>query len=824
MLKKHTSNKYLLETALIAAAACILSLLPAVIAGRGILALADDFSWQQQIFNTYAVSLYRSPADFGWSWVVDLGADVSNALAFYNLYSPFTLILALFPAAVTPYLAAPMLVLKYVVAAVAAAAFVKRFVRDGKTAVLGGVLYAFSGIQTVSLLFPFHDALCLFPVLMLAVECLLEKKPAVFALTAALCAITNYYLFFGEVVFLVIWFIFRVALSENIVKKDKIRHFLVMLGEGTVGILISAIVLLPAFLSVMNNPRVSSLSTGVLFGWQQYVTLLQAYFLPADIMGTGNYLFQQACDSCALYLPLVAMTGVFAYFKGNFRKSKAWLPVVLTGFSLVPVLNAAFSMFNARYYARWFYMPALVFAMLTCVAIDGLPENPQRVEKETPAENPQLENPPEKRKNLIFGAKVNLAFVVFTVAVSGAAIAYYKIRGIDNIAGKTNPVLWAVYGGAGIAAAVFVLIIAKKANSKKAVALLTAGAVAVGVLSTAAAAVRYTFVQGKGEFYEPGIVNGEGNIGAEKTKAVLTESGNISRYFPEDGNFRIRTDWHEAGESYFANSFDNISMLTGIPSVNSFISTAEGGLFEFYENLGTERLVRTVGSFQEELMALLSCRYYLSESTVDGSEPVGKYEYSDGTIIYIYEYENFLPIGFTYDSYVTSDELKEAEPAERAAIMLENIVIEQKDAEKLAENGITLAHGDVHAATKTLEEAVADRKAEASGRFARNEKGFVSEIEAGEKTVAFFSVPYSKGWSATVNGQKTDVLDAGGMMAVALEKGTNTVVFTYKTPGFTAGAVLFSVGMLAAAAEIIVYAVRGKSRKSKGNAEKRRKM
>ena len=510
------------------------------------------------------------------------------------------------------------------------------------------------------------------------------------------------------------------------------------------------------------------------------------------------------------------MTGVFAYFKGNFRKSKAWLPVVLTGFSLVPVLNAAFSMFNARYYARWFYMPALVFAMLTCVAIDGLPENPQRVEKETPAENPQLENPPEKRKNLIFGAKVNLAFVVFTVAVSGAAIAYYKIRGIDNIAGKTNPVLWAFYGGAGIAAAVFVLIIAKKAKSKKAVALLTAGAVAVGVLSTAAAAVRYTFVQGKGEFYEPGIVNGEGNIGAEKTKAVLTESGNISRYFPEDGNFRIRTDWHEAGESYFANSFDNISMLTGIPSVNSFIST--------YENLGTERLVRTVGSFQEELMALLSCRYYLSESTVDGSEPVGKYEYSDGTIIYIYEYENFLPIGFTYDSYVTPDELKEAEPAARAAIMLENIVIEQKDAEKLAENGITLAHGDVHAATKTLEEAVADRKAEASGRFARNEKGFVSEIEAGEKTVAFFSVPYSKGWSATVNGQKTDVLDAGGMMAVALEKGTNTVVFTYKTPGFTAGAVMFSIGMLAAAAEIIVYAVRGKSRKSKGNAEKRRKM
>ena len=428
----------------------------------------------------------------------------------------------------------------------------------------------------------------------------------------------------------------------------------------------------------MSNPRVSSLSTGVLFGWQQYVTLLEAYFLPADIMGTGNYLFQQACDSCAICLPLVAMAGVFAYFKGNYKRPRAWLPVVLVGFSLVPVLNAAFSMFNARYYARWFFMPALVFAMLTCVAIDGAAEKT--------LEN-TAENPPEKRKNLVDGAKINLAFVIFTFAVSIAAILYYKLRGVENIVEKTNPVLCAVYGAAGIAAAVFALVIAKKSNPKRMVALLTAGAVAFGVLSTAAAAMRYTFVQGKGEFYEPGIINGEGNIGPEKTKAVLTESGNISRYFPEDGNFRIRTDWHESGETYYANSFDNLSMLAGIPSVNSFISTVEGGVFEFYELLGTERLVRTTGSFQEELMALLSCRYYLSESDISGKTPVAKIEYSEGTVVGIYEYDNFLPIGFSYGSYVTPEELSEIAPEKRAAVMLENIVITQKDAEKLAENG-----------------------------------------------------------------------------------------------------------------------------------------
>ncbi len=65
-------------------------------------------------------------------------------------------------------------------------------------------------------------------------------------------------------------------------------------------------------------------------------------------------------------------------------------------------------------------------------------------------------------------------------------------------------------------------------------------------------------------------------------------------------------------------------------------------------------------------------------------------------------------------------------------------------------------------------------------------------------SLAYFSVPYSKGWSATVDGQKVGVMKANlGFMAVPLEgAGTHVVELRYRTPGLVVGAIL-TVGSLA---------------------------
>jgi uncharacterized membrane protein YfhO len=60
-----------------------------------------------------------------------------------------------------------------------------------------------------------------------------------------------------------------------------------------------------------------------------------------------------------------------------------------------------------------------------------------------------------------------------------------------------------------------------------------------------------------------------------------------------------------------------------------------------------------------------------------------------------------------------------------------------------------------------------------------------------------FSIPYSKGWSAYVNGKKTKLLRANTMfMALPLKAGFYNIELKYFTPGLKLGMILSIVGFL----------------------------
>lgn len=57
--------------------------------------------------------------------------------------------------------------------------------------------------------------------------------------------------------------------------------------------------------------------------------------------------------------------------------------------------------------------------------------------------------------------------------------------------------------------------------------------------------------------------------------------------------------------------------------------------------------------------------------------------------------------------------------------------------------------------------------------------GFRSTITVDRNKYAFFSVPYDRGFSAYVNGEKVKILESNGMMAVPLKTGMNEIQFMY---------------------------------------------
>ncbi len=66
-----------------------------------------------------------------------------------------------------------------------------------------------------------------------------------------------------------------------------------------------------------------------------------------------------------------------------------------------------------------------------------------------------------------------------------------------------------------------------------------------------------------------------------------------------------------------------------------------------------------------------------------------------------------------------------------------------------------------------------------------------------EEKILCLSIPYSQGWSAQVDGEPAELLQANTMyMALELEPGTHEVVLYYETPGLKAGAKMSVIGIL----------------------------
>ena len=298
-------------------AAMMLSFIPSMVFNKGIFLYYGDFNSQQMMFYQHSNEVVKN-IGIGWDWGTDLGANFIGSYSFYLLGSPFFWLTTLFPLSWVAYLMPWMLALKTAVAAVCAYAYIRRFVTNTSAAFIGGMLYAFSGFQTYNVFFNhFHDATAFFPLLLLALELLVqENKKGPFAIAVALCATISYFFFVCEVVFTIIYFFIRLTDKEF---KITGRKFLCLAFEAVAGFLISFAILLPSVMDMIQNPRLNS----YLYGMDMAIysenvripRIIQAFFMLSDMPARVNILNSDKARwaSLAGYLPMFSMCGVIAF-------------------------------------------------------------------------------------------------------------------------------------------------------------------------------------------------------------------------------------------------------------------------------------------------------------------------------------------------------------------------------------------------------------------------------------------------------------------------------------------------------------------------------
>ena len=768
----------MLRTMLLCALTAAIFFLPFYIIDGGFFHYAGDFNSQQISFYRYMNGFIKGAgypdgmagaARSTFSWATDLGSGAMNAYSFYLYGSPFFWLSLIFPQNWLPYLMVPLLVLKFAVAGGGAYRYLCRYVRRSDHAVLGACLYAFSGFSIYNVFFNhFIDVVALFPWMLWALDETLyeqEEHYGLFAFWVGVNLLNNYFFFIGQVLFLVIYFICKLTTKDF---PMNVRLFVRLAFESLLGAALGFVLLWPAVLSILQNPRTIDLSSG--WGFltyskvQQYLAILLSWLLPPDSPYITSIWSEGIIKwtSMSAYLPLCSLAGAMAYWRARKGDSKKRIVATCAIFALVPVLNSAFYALNSSYYARWYYMPVLILCAMTASAL----ESPDISADELDA--------PVRGIGWLMIA--TLAFAL--VPVQDSDTKEWSLGVLQN------PGQYAVVLSFGIGGLILYRLLCRRwrgsrAFARRMTAVVLAFACAFGMVHI-----------GIGKF---GQWHTDSDLVEQYTSAIKLKDD-----LPE-GDWRVDT----------YKTHDNLGLWLDKSSLQYFGSTAAPSILSFYPALGVKRDVRSEPDISNyALRGLLSVKYLITtpEKQEDflaaADDGWSYYDTKDGFMLY--ENENYVPMGFTYDYYITEESYETTVKNTRANLLMRALVLSEEDAEAYGKYLKKLPDAKLDDLWyDTYVSDCADRRASACSSFRMTNSGFHAEITLKKDDLVFFSVPYDDGFTAYVNGEETDVIRVDeGLMAVLAPAGENTIDFVYQADGYP----LASKVSLAALAAFALYA------------------
>lgn len=735
-------HKDTLVCALLCFACALLSLGFYMLQDGGAFTIREDFDFQQLPFTMALHNQIARGGLAGWCWNLDLGASAIQGFGFYELGSPFFWTSMLFSADAFPYVVGWLYIAKYVVAGVTSFWFLSRFVSNSQSALVGALLYAFSGFQTANLLFyHFHDVVALFPLLLIGLERLMENDRdwIPFVLATFINALVNYFFFVQSFVFLLLYFGFRFGPS---LWKEGRQRLLAAVGRcfalGILGVAMAGALLVPSAYYMLSNPRAGSSAfslSRLVWDPVQFLFQVQGFLLPADAMFDHNALIAEQWTSTSCWLPMVGPTLALAYL----RKRRDWLTRLLMAllvFCLSPILTSAFIFFT-DVYQRWWYCLVLMAALASAQVVN----NPEEFDVGSSA-------------RIIAGCVCVLVLItVLASSVLGANLLFHPERFFFYVG--------IALSGIGLTA-FFARRVQTSFSSRASIAFICAFAIGSTALTL--------------HFYRQNLLTGEllNNISAEEQHMGTLNAIELGTQLQElDSQYRYATG-------------DNRLTLTGkavgVSSFSSTICSATSRLETFFDSPATN-VWHLNKSTIPGLSELLGAKYRIVTNVEKNDEIVNQH-IVDGKTYYVVAKEA-LPLGALYEHYQRYEDAFSLPVEQRAQALLQAPVVSEEDEHVLA--GYTLA-------------AQAEESPRTVQNFWRNDYGFGFNATCEKPMLAYVSVPHDDGWSCSVDGVQTTIVDSAGMMLVPLDSGEHEVAFSYATPGLRIGIAVSAIAWLLFAA------------------------
>lgn len=839
-IKKH---KYL-SVFLLGTMMYIIAIIPVLVMRDGLFYYYGDYNYQSIEFYTFTHRAMRE-GFFFWHPNIEWGGSLFASLSGYST-SPFLYLLLPFPTEWVPYLLPFVMALRYGTAATTAFAWLRTITKTNRGALIGAMLYAFSGFQAINIVFTqFHDITAFFPLYLLCFDRLMQKKGwGGFTLMTALMSFMSLYHLFAEVVFFLIYYFVRYhryhikGLSlkdrkEKIRIKNNLKRFLSALGCGILGVCIAMPQILQSLSVLLGNSRISSTLSGeALLAYPSSTTVwnvIKSLFILPETMGNQMLFYNDDVRwaSVSLFLPCVSIAGVIAYYlmiKG--RRKKDWKAILVAIFALmmmIPALNALFSAFNSMYFARWFYIPILFMSCMTAEALEY-----------------------SEQKNLKAGSAVSLVITVLFVLLSFFTMKYYALTLVLSLLG-----------------AVFMLYIAF-GEKKEGVSFKNVRGDTIGIIAFfCVASTIGTLINGTTAFTDESAKDTISRVINNKSELDMSEYGRV-----EDEAL-------------------NYSFYWGYPSTKMFISTPTPSTVNVLNTIGLGRMQRTNIHLKEKgLRQLLSTKYFLVNlEPLEGKTPWGNFGGEDGEQVFykqssalseindrlsnlssydapanssqssgnqsasdidsiadeeeegslvpdrfvktgeadgfeIYENQYFIPMGFTYEYYIQNEKMKKIFEEDKYIyhtgdnLLVKDLILNDEQIEKYGH--LLKEDTDAHEKPLSDEEFYAEcekRATSAASVFSYDRDGYLAKISLPKENLVFFSIPYDKGFKAYVDGVETKLERiVPGFMAVDVPEGEHIIRLYWRPYGFGLG---IGVSIVGIAVMVMIFAFVSRRKKKR---------
>lgn len=301
-----------------------------------------------------------------WEFGIGYGADVFTTLQYYVLGDPVALFSVITPSSYAEEMYCLLIVFRLYLSGAAFCAFCRKMGCSRAASLCGAFSYAFCCFAIFAAVrHPYFSSPMIYlPLILLGAEKILRReKPVFYIIMIFVAAISNFYFFYMLVLLTILYVAFRFfSLYREQIWKNLGSFLLKFIGYSLIGVLMACLLFFPVCMAFLSDARSSSNYTFNFFYSRSYYETFLGSFIASVSPGEWAH----------FGITPIAFLGVVGLFleKGKYRWLKN-LFLLLTALLLLPVGGYIFNGFG--YVSnRWVFGYAFVASFMFTLAIPHL--------------------------------------------------------------------------------------------------------------------------------------------------------------------------------------------------------------------------------------------------------------------------------------------------------------------------------------------------------------------------------------------------------------------------------------------------------------------